>query len=924
MAVAVASLAAVGTSLWLDLVTTDAQREAAATEAATSTALPGLLLAAASVVVLLARPGDVVGRLLGGVAVAWSLDGALYGWVAYSLAHDLPGTDLAYWFVARVGAFLLSGLVALLLLYPTGRLLGGPWRRAAVAVLLASLALPVGLLLAPDSVVFAAGEPVGSTEIVPLPVSDATAEVLLRACQLLTFASILAAVALVWVRHRHADAYERTQLRWLLWAGIMCVLMVLAALTLSVGGIVTTVFLDLAVAALAVSVTIGLLRPGLGDVDALVAWTLTTAVVAAIVVAVDLAVLAAGTALLGDRLDQRDVTLVVLVLAVVVYGPLRAWLGGLVHRVLLGRRSDRYGAVSALAARLETIGTVDEQLPALASAVADTFKVRHVRVDVLTPDGGLLSASHGTPPAEVQEIDIAYQHERVGRLVLPAQGYRSMLSRRDQGLLVDLVRQAAVAIRAGLLAAELQSSRERLVLGREDDRRRIRRDLHDGLGPVLGGVALRLQAAGNAIDTDPGRARELVGLARSEVSDALDDVRRLVHDLRPPALDDLGLEAAVRQQAERVRSEVDLDVSAADVTGLPAAVEVAAYRIVSEALANVVKHADARHVDVRLTGDGCALTVTVADDGRGIGPDVTAGVGLLSLRERAEELGGRCEVVCPESGGTTVRAVLPYGVATSPIPPAVPFGSQAHTRVPPPAGHETSHRPPSSSARSRSDSSPTPAVTSSAMPRPSSRTSTSSAVPVSRSRTVADDAPACFTTFVSASETMRYAATSTAAGRSSAPTTSTVTATSEETHSACCSRAARSPRSSRAGGRRSWTRRRTSSRASRTSVRASRIIRRADSGSDPTALPAASSRIATPPSVGPSPSCRSRRIRRRSSSRPRTRRSRLSWSSSASRLLRIAIAACRTRSPSSAWSRRDSIDRRPRRGSTRRPIRSSR
>lgn len=676
MAVAVASLAAVGTSLWLDLVTTDAQRDAAATEAATSTALPGLLLAAAAVVVLLARPGDVVGRLLGVVAVTWSLDGALYGWVAFSLAHDLPGTDLAYWFVARVGAFLLSGLVALLLLYPTGRLLAGRWRRAALAVLLASLALPVGLLLAPDSVVFAAGEPVGSTEIVSLPISDATAEVLLRGCQLVTFASILAAVALVWVRHRHADAYERTQLRWLLWAGIMCVLMVLAALTLSVGGVVTTVFLDLAVAALAVSVTIGLLRPGLGDVDALVAWTLTTAVVAAIVVAVDLAVLAGGTALLGDRLDQRDVTLVVLVLAVVVYGPLRAWLGGLVHRVLLGRRSDRYGAVSALAARLETIGTVDEQLPALASAVADTFKVRHVRVDVLTPDGGLLSASHGTPPAEVHEIDIAYKDERVGRLVLPAQGYRSMLSRRDQGLLVDLVRQAAVAIRAGLLAAELQASRERLVLGREDDRRRIRRDLHDGLGPVLGGVALRLQAAGNAIDTDPGRARELVGLARSEVSDALDDVRRLVHDLRPPALDDLGLEAAVRQQAERVRSEVDVDVTTAAVTGLPAAVEVAAYRIVSEALTNVVKHAGARHVDVRLEGrveaGAGALTVTVGDDGRGIGPDVTAGVGLLSLRERAEELGGRCEVVCPESGGTTVRAVLPYGVATSPIPPTVP------------------------------------------------------------------------------------------------------------------------------------------------------------------------------------------------------------------------------------------------------------
>ena len=261
----------------------------------------------------------------------------------------------------------------------------------------------------------------------------------------------------------------------------------------------------------------------------------------------------------------------------------------------------------------------------------------------------------------MQELDIAYRGDHVGRLVLPVVGVRSMLSRRDQGLLVDLVRQAAIAIRASLLASEVQESRERLVLGREDDRRRIRRDLHDGLGPALGGVALRLQAADNAVETDPARARELVTLARTEVREALDDVRRLVHDLRPPALDDLGLVAAVRQQAERIRPEVAVEVVADELTGLPAGVEVAAYRIVSEALANVVKHAAADHAEVRLVLTGTALDVEVRDDGRGIGPDVTAGVGLHSLRERAEELGGHCEVTCPPEGGTVVRARLPLG-----------------------------------------------------------------------------------------------------------------------------------------------------------------------------------------------------------------------------------------------------------------------
>ena len=667
--VATGSLAA---SVWLDLATTASERAASETGTALATVVPGVLLVVAAAVVLHHRPRDTVGRLLAVVGVVWALDGVLAGWTTYAYARDLPGTGLALWYVARFGAVLLSGVVWLLALYPTGRLLPGRTRPLGVGVLLASLALPTALVLAPDSVVFARTGPTDvTTQLVSLPFADRTWEHLLVASQVLTLGSVVVAVGLLWLRHRRAGAEERTQLRWLLWAGIMCVLLVVVGATIAFGGTPSTIALTLAVTTLAVSVTIGLVRPGLGDVDALVAWTLTTAAVAAVVVAVDLLVLAAASAVVGDRLDERDVTLLVIVAAVAVYGPLRAWLGGLVRRVLLGRRSDRYGAVSALAARLETTGSVDEQLPALAGAVAETFKVGHVRVEVLAPDGGLLSASHGTAPAEVQEIDIAYQGERVGRLVLPVQGFRSMLSHRDQGLLVDLVRQAAVAIRARLLATELQESRERLVLGREDDRRRIRRDLHDGLGPVLGGVALRLQAAGNAIDADPGRARELVGLARTEVSDALDDVRRLVHDLRPPALDDLGLAAAVRQQADRVRSELDVSVEADGVAGLPAAVEVAAYRIVSEALTNVVKHAAATRADVRLEAGPSALTVTVADDGRGIADDVTAGVGLLSLRERAEELGGRCEVACPEGGGTVVRAVLPYG-RTAPTERSIP------------------------------------------------------------------------------------------------------------------------------------------------------------------------------------------------------------------------------------------------------------
>ncbi len=653
----------IGLAGYLDSLTTAAQRDVVHAGRGAVTGFVGVALVAAAAVVLAARPRHLVGMVLAGLGLLWATDGLMESWATYSTAQDLPGTDFAVWFVARLGAALLLGLPLLLVLYPTGRLMPGRWRAVSVATVLAAACLPVALQVAPDSVVFRdLPVPGVRTDWAGLPLSEDAAVALLTVTRVLTLLSLLGGLAVVIARHRRAEGLERTQLRWLLWAGIVCLISV-GVLLLVPAGTLTTVVLTAAVVTTAASVTIGIVRPDLADVDALVAGTLTYAGVAAVVVAIDLAALAAAGAWLGDRMSERDVSLLVLVLAVAVYGPLRSWLGAGVRRLMFGRRGDRYDVVSSFAARLESTRQVEEQLPALAGAVVGTFKVPFVRVEVVTPSGGTVAAAHGEPDGDAQQLDIGYREERIGRLVLPRRGLRSMLSRRDQALLVDLVRQAAIAIRGSLLADELQDSRERLVLGREEERRRIRRDLHDGLGPTLGGVALRLDAAGNAVGTDPESARRMIRLARTEVRDALDDVRRLVHDLRPPALDDLGLRAAVEQQAERVSSEVAVTVDVEGAGDLPAAVEVAAYRIVSEALANVVKHAHATSATVRLRDTGTALEVEVRDDGTGIAEDVTAGVGLLSLRERAEELGGRCEVSCPTGGGTRVWAWLPKGAA---------------------------------------------------------------------------------------------------------------------------------------------------------------------------------------------------------------------------------------------------------------------
>jgi signal transduction histidine kinase len=269
--------------------------------------------------------------------------------------------------------------------------------------------------------------------------------------------------------------------------------------------------------------------------------------------------------------------------------------------------------------------------------------------------------------------------------VAPAPG--EPLRAADRRLLADLVRQAGVAAHAVGRTEDLQRGRERLVAAREEERRRLRRDLHDGLGPVLGGLTLKLDAARRLLRTDPGRAEQVLVGAKADVAGAMADVRRLVHDLRPPALDEFGLAGALEQQAQRFRREhgaaadgsgavagaegllveVDIDQQTADLAGLPAAVEVAAYRIVSEALTNVARHARAGRCVVRVQRRDDDLVVEIADDGRGVDPDSPMGVGLLSMEERAAELGGSCRVLARSGGGTLVRAVLPTRAGTETV-----------------------------------------------------------------------------------------------------------------------------------------------------------------------------------------------------------------------------------------------------------------
>jgi two-component system, NarL family, sensor kinase len=325
-----------------------------------------------------------------------------------------------------------------------------------------------------------------------------------------------------------------------------------------------------------------------------------------------------------------------------------------VDRAMYGERGDPFAAVSRLTARLQAATAPGDALAGVAEAVASSLRLPYVAVETTT---GVVAA-HGTPTgAHLHVVPLSHQGEDVGRLVVEGRDGK-LPTARDLALLGDLARPAGAAVHAAGLADALRASRRRLIEAREEERRRLRRDLHDGLGPALAAIVLKLDAVGRAAP----EARELLAEVRTEARSAIEDIRRLVDDLRPPALDEVGLVNAVRQRAASL-SRASAESLVVEVDGpsspeLAAAVEVAAYRIATEAVTNVVRHAGASRCVVTVSVNG-ALELTVADNGRRPWDSGRVGVGWSSMRDRAAELGGTCEISRRAEGGTLVRAVLP-------------------------------------------------------------------------------------------------------------------------------------------------------------------------------------------------------------------------------------------------------------------------
>lgn len=420
-----------------------------------------------------------------------------------------------------------------------------------------------------------------------------------------------------------------------------------------------------------VVIAIAVLRYRLFDVDAIISRAVVYTLLSGAIVGVYVLLVGGVGAVVQDD-NNIVVSLIAIGLAAVLFQPLRQRLQRGVNRMLYGAAAEPYEVLSQLGRRLEETLAPEQLLGGVVETVADSLDTAYVGVELKGDHGFFVAAERGEKPSTAMELSMVYQGDVVGRLVAAPRASGGPFSMADERLLADIARQAGPVAQSVRVTAELQRSREHLVAAREEERRRLRRDLHDGVGPTLASIAMRLDAARHLVSEDSDQAEAaLDGLTR-QTQEAIAEIRRLAYELRPPALDELGLAGALEEYAARVNGAAINGTGTqvtVDVTGLPAqlpaAAEVAIYRIAVEAVVNTLKHAHAEQCHVRLSGADSAVWVEVVDDGVGLSAQTTSGVGMSAMRERAAELGGTCTVEPTEGGGTRVLARLPLRASAS-------------------------------------------------------------------------------------------------------------------------------------------------------------------------------------------------------------------------------------------------------------------
>jgi signal transduction histidine kinase len=613
-------------------------------------------------VLLARRPGHPMGPLLCLIGLADAFATGCYAYVRYAVVHSpgsLPFSTLALWVNTWAYAPATSlGAMVLLLVFPDGRLLSRRFRPALWAA----------LAFIPLSIAAFAFYP---QNLGPLfryrhnPYAFPQLDWLYETCGALAIGfgvvAGVGAVASMTLRWRRSDRVGRQQLKWLLAVLPFTVVSLIA--TLVFPGTWSLVLALPAGILMPIAIGIAVTRHRLYEIDILLNRAALYGLLTAGVAAVYLAVVVIAHSLFGVQGRGLPVQIIATVLAAAALWPLHDRVQRRVDRLFYGDRGVPYEALARLGRRVEEAADPETALNSVVKTIADSLRLPYAALELRLGDGWSPAATYGEAPTQVVAFPLTFQRETVGRLLVGMRSRGENLGPDDVRLLADLARQAGPAAHVVALRRALDASRAGLVTAREEERRRLRRDLHDGIGPTLAGLTLGLDTA-RARAADQPALTELLGKLKAETQRAVTDVRRIVYGLRPPALDDFGLIGSLREEVGRLQYEapaltVTLDAPDNEAPDLPAATEVACYRIVTEALTNITRHALATKCTVRIRLDDQDLDVEVRDDGVGLPEGWRAGVGITSMRERVAELGGDIVIEPALPHGTRINARMP-------------------------------------------------------------------------------------------------------------------------------------------------------------------------------------------------------------------------------------------------------------------------
>ena len=594
-------------------------------------------------------------------------DSALIDYAYVAQRHGWPAVGAAAWANTSLFALGLPLVPLLVLLFPDGRpaspRFSWPVRLAVAApvVIFVSAALSDGPVYG-ETIDNPIGVP-GSRAVLGL-VLIAASVVLLAIC---TPAGVLSLRA----RWGAGRIEERQQIAWVLTASVTAAVLLAAALAtqavLGRRGIAEALFeitYFVVLAGIPLAIAIAVLRHRLYDLDLVINRALVSIVVSGILFAIYVSVVDVVTVAVGEQRIGLGPGAAGAALVAMGFAPIRALVQRRIDRLMYGERDNPYRAIKLLRERLSPAMDPSALSRTIAEGLQQTLKVPHVAVELAMPDGSVSTELAGRPRmAGWPAITVALEHgdTYVGRIVVAQRDLNTAFTAADLRLLEDLAHHAGVSAYAARATLDLERSRDRLVAAREDERQRLRRDLHDGLGPSLSGMRMALEAARVGLTKDPDAAERLLRRIDDETASAASVLRRVVEDLRPAELDDVGLVGALRRRASTFThpGALAVTVESSSLPPLDAATELATYRIVVEGITNAARHSGGRRIDVRIGVNDALVMIEIEDDGSGGAIAAAAGVGIESMRARAADLGGCCEFRPSRTGGTLVVARLP-------------------------------------------------------------------------------------------------------------------------------------------------------------------------------------------------------------------------------------------------------------------------